>query len=80
MVAMINTALMRTIMAGSRLRQRFSEERGQDLLEYAMLGGFLAAGLVVLGAILVDGGAFTSMACGIGDAINMNNVPLAGCP
>ena len=80
MVDLINTALMRTVMAAGRLRRRFSEERGQDLLEYAMLGGFLAAGLVLLGAILVNGGAFTSMACGIGEAINMNNVPLVGCP
>ena len=80
MVEMINTAVMRTAMAVGQLRQRLTEERGQDLLEYAMLGGFLAAGLVLLGAILVNGGAFTSMACGIGEAINMNNVPLVGCP
>ena len=80
MVAMINTEVMRTGMAVGRLRRRLTEERGQDLLEYAMLGGFLAAGLVLLGAILVNGGAFTSMACGIGEAINMNNVPLVGCP
>ena len=79
MVAMINTAVMRTAMAVGQLRQRLTEERGQDLLEYAMLGGFLAAGLVLLGAILVNGGAFTSMACGIGEAINMNNVHLVGC-
>ncbi len=75
MVAMINTALIRTIMAGSRLRQRFSEERGQDLLEYAMLGGFVAAALAAAFIVADLGGAVESMACGIANAIDFSNVP-----
>ena len=76
MVEMINTALMRTVMAAGKLRRRLTEERGQDLLEYAMLSGFLAAGLVILGGILLtgaDGGAFGSMANGIKNCIDFGS-------
>ena len=39
----------------------------------------IAAGMVILSAILLGTGAFTSMACGIGDAIDMSDVALVGC-
>ena len=41
-------------------------ERGQDLIEYAMLGGLIAATLAALS------GALTSMATGIGNCIDFN--------
>ena len=49
MVAMINTALLRAMGAVAGLKARLSEERGQDLLEYVMLGGLIA--LVVAAAL-----------------------------
>ncbi len=79
MVEMINTALMRTVMVAGRLRQRFSEERGQDLLEYALIGGVMGVFIVGLGAALTLTGAMQSMGCGIAEAINLNNVALVGC-
>ena len=65
MVALINTALMRTIMATSRLRQRFTEERGQDLMEYAILSGMIA---VVAGGLFATA-VFTGALSGMRDTI-----------
>ena len=78
MVELMNTALMRTVMAAGQLRQRLSEERGQDLLEYAVLGGVMAAFIVGLGLLLTSTGALSAMACGIGDYINFSDTPV--CP
>ena len=73
MVAMINTALIRTVMAAGRLRQRFSEERGQDLLEYALLGGIMAVGVGILGVILLaPDGAFSDMGNAIAACIDFD--------
>jgi len=76
MVEMINTALMRTVMAAGQLRQRFSEERGQDLLEYAVLGGVLGVFIVGLGAALTLTGAMDTMAGAIAECVDFDNV----CP
>ena len=43
-------------------------ERGQDLIEYAMLSGLIAA--AILGAVVLFGGALTSMASGIANCID----------
>ena len=43
-------------------------ERGQDLIEYAMLGGILA--LAILGVSLLATGALTSMVNGIAGCID----------
>ena len=52
----INTALVRMITAVSGLRARMSEERGQDLLEYALFGGLLAVLIMAAGAFfIIDG-------------------------
>ena len=75
MVEMINTALMRTVMAAGRLRQRLTEERGQDLLEYAVLGGVMGAFIVALAAAL-SFGALDAMVAGISECIDFDNV----CP
>jgi len=60
---------MATGVAG--LRARLTEERGQDLLEYALLGGLIAAAIVALGVIfrpyLVD------MADNIGSCIDFTS-------
>ncbi len=47
-------------------------ERGQDLIEYAMLGGLIAATLVALATLAALSGALTSMATGIGNCIDFN--------
>ena len=72
MVDLINTALMRTAMAAGRLRQRLSEERGQDLLEYALLGGIIAVGVGVVATLLATSGAFEAMANTLADCIDFN--------
>ena len=47
-------------------------ERGQDLIEYAMLSGLIAAAIVAVG-ILIYSGALTSMANGISDCIDFDS-------
>ncbi len=47
-------------------------ERGQDLIEYAMLSGLIAAAIVAVG-ILVFSTALTSMAGGISDCIDFDS-------
>ncbi len=70
-MAFINETLVRLAMAWDDLRARLSEERGQDLLEYALLGGLIAAAIVALGVIfspfLVD------MAGNIGACIDFDS-------
>ena len=78
MVEMINTALMRTAMAAGRLRQRLTEERGQDLLEYAMLSGFVAAALAGAFIFADLGGALESMATSIAACVDFNDLTV--CP
>ena len=69
-MVIINTALLRTMIAVSGLRARLAEERGQDLLEYALLGGLIAASLVTAALFLV--GPLQSMADGIGRCIDFD--------
>jgi Flp pilus assembly pilin Flp len=45
-------------------------ERGQDLIEYALLSGLIAAALV--GALLVFDDAITSLAQGISDCVDFD--------
>ena len=47
----------------------FSGERGQDLIEYAMLSGLIALGLIAVGALAFSG-PLGSMATGIGNCID----------
>ncbi len=68
----IDTALMRVMAAVSGLRARMSEERGQDLLEYALLGGLIAAAITGATVAVIMTGALDSMAGGIGDCIDFN--------
>lgn len=46
-------------------------EDGQDLIEYAMLGGLIA--LAILGAVVLFGSALTDMATGIGECIDFDS-------
>jgi Flp pilus assembly pilin Flp len=46
------------------------DERGQDLLEYALLGGLIAVSLMAAALFLVE--PLRSMANGIGNCIDFN--------
>ena len=52
---------------------RIRSERGQDLIEYAMLGGLLAFALLAIGVIF--NGAVGSMAGNIRDCIDFEPTP-----
>ena len=52
-------------------RPHLSRESGQDLIEYAMLGGLIA--LAILGAFILFGDALTDMATGIGNCIDFTS-------
>ncbi len=66
----INTALTRVMLAVSDLKVRLTEERGQDLLEYALLGGLIAVSLMA--AALFLAGPIAGMATGIGNCIDFD--------
>ena len=51
---------------------RLRSERGQDLIEYAMLGGLIAAAIVAVGILLYTG-ALTNMAKGISNCIDFTS-------
>jgi Flp pilus assembly pilin Flp len=46
-------------------------EEGQDLIEYAMLGGLIAAGIVAV--LVLFGGKINTMITGIGNCIDFTN-------
>ena len=48
-------------------------ERGQDLVEYAMLSGLIAAALVAVLALGVLSGAVEAMAGGISDCVDFDS-------
>ncbi len=74
MVALINTTLLRAMGAVANLKTRLSEERGQDLIEYVVLGGLIAlvaaTALVILG---IAGGPFDVMAETIGNCVSFSD-------
>ena len=76
-MVIINTALLRMMSAVSGLRARIAEERGQDLLEYALLGGLIAAAIIAVAALGVMTGAIDDMASAIGACIDFDS--LTGC-
>jgi Flp pilus assembly pilin Flp len=53
----------------ARLNAGVRDERGQDLIEYSMLGGLLAGAIVAV-SYLVLTGAIDSMFTGIGNCID----------
>ncbi len=50
------------------------DERGQDLIEYALLSGVIAIALVALWASGVLNTALSSMASGISNCIDFNDI------
>ena len=54
------------------IRNRLAIESGQDLIEYAMLGGLIALALAAVAVLAGLTGAVTDMADGIGNCIDFN--------
>ena len=74
MTALLNEALMRGYVTDRGLGRRLREERGQDLLEYALLGGLIAAALTAVGVFVALQTSLTGMAEGIGACINFDSL------
>lgn len=53
-------------------------ERGQDLIEYALLGGLIAGALLAVAVLTGLTTGVTSMANGIGDCIDWNDATPCG--
>ena len=60
------------------LKYRLAEERGQDLLEYAMLGGLIV--IAILAVVGLMTGAIESMINGIKNCIDFNNTSVCAGP
>jgi Flp pilus assembly pilin Flp len=80
MVAIINNALLHVVTAATGLVRRIREESGQDLIEYALLGGGVAIALV-LGLVLFDE-AIADMVEGIATCIDFQETDgaVGPCP
>ncbi len=74
----INTALTRVMLAVSGLKTRLTEERGQDLLEYTLLGGLIAAALVAIFALF--GTALLDMGNNIAACIDFDSITTTCAP
>jgi Flp pilus assembly pilin Flp len=59
------------------IQARMVREDGQDLIEYALLGGLIAAALIAVIALGVMTDAVESMANGISECIDFDGT--AGC-
>ena len=62
----------RIVVWALTLKVRLSSERGQDMIEYAMLGGLIALAIIAVG-VLGFKGAITDMFTGIGDCIDFKS-------
>lgn len=72
MVAMMNELLVRGMTLAAGLKARLAEERGQDLMEYAVLTGFIAIAAAV--ALTAAGltGVLNGMALSIKNCIDFS--------
>jgi Flp pilus assembly pilin Flp len=69
MIYAINFGLTRLLGAVRSLARNAKSERGQDLIEYALLGGLIAAAIIAVGALAYEG-ALNSMAAGISACVD----------
>jgi len=58
-----------------RLLTILRDQRGQDLIEYAMLSGLIA--IAIIGAAFAFDGAFTSLSDGISECIDFDGIDCA---
>ncbi len=67
---MTNISIRMYAFVTSVLSSLSEREEGQDLIEYALLGGLIAAAIAAVAAAGVLTGAISSMAAGIGRCID----------
>lgn len=60
----------------SWIRMHVGSERGQDLLEYALLGGLIALAITAVAVLAGLTGALTDMADGIGRCIDFDSTSI----
>ncbi len=72
----VNDLLLKTMIGVRGLAHRLRDERGQDLMEYALLGGFIAVVFAVAAIALPLGAFFNDMVAAIGECADMDAV----CP
>ncbi|MGD0766429.1 MAG: Flp family type IVb pilin [Dehalococcoidia bacterium] len=60
------------------LKTWLSSERGQDIMEYALLAGFIAVGFAVAAAGILDSGVFTKMADTIKNCVDFDSSTACG--
>jgi Flp pilus assembly pilin Flp len=65
--------------AASSLVSKLHREEGQDLIEYALLGGLIAAAIVAAATLLALSGALKTMADSVGRCIDFTpSTPCGG--
>ncbi len=72
----VNDLLLKAMIGVRGLTQRLRDERGQDLMEYALLGGFIAVVFAVAAIALPISTFFNDMVSAIGECADMD----ATCP
>jgi Flp pilus assembly pilin Flp len=66
----------RIVVWALSLKAKLSGERGQDLMEYALLGGFIAVAFAAAATIFLGGGVFNTMAGTIKNCIDFDSSTL----
>ena len=74
----VNGLLLKAMTGVQSLAHRLRDERGQDLLEYAMLGGLIVLG--ILGIVVLLTAALTGMFTGIGNCIDFDSATVCSKP
>ena len=72
----VNDLLLSAMTGLKGLTRRLREESGQDLIEYALLGGMIALAIIGVSALFLTG-ALTGMVTGIGNCVDFD--ALTGC-
>jgi Flp pilus assembly pilin Flp len=66
----------RIVVWALTLKAKLSSERGQDIMEYALLGGFIAVAFVVAALATPLGDAMQDMTNAIGECVDFDQT----CP
>ncbi len=72
----VSDILLKAMIGVRGLAHRLREERGQDLMEYALLGGFIAVVFAAAAILLPLSTFFNTMVAAIGECADMDAV----CP
>ena len=70
-MAYINAVLLRAMFGARAFAQRVRDEVGQDTIEWVMLSGLVALGIIGIGALLT--GYLQDMVTGIGRCIDFDS-------